>query len=295
MKPSKSLMIIHIAVVALIFFFAPPASHAAPKIHTGMYGLSAWGNIDEALDIVKKAGIELVVLGAHKPHLDKAAERGLKAVVSFALTDEKVRDEEKWQGFLKDLREKITEFKGHPAVFAWYIVDEPDGRRIPIEKMEAMRSAVKSVDKKTPMLTILNSPGRWGKYLPYFDIICVDPYLRKKLLGGFETTDVVRVWLRKVKEELKAQNMVKPVWAVLGAFEVVQKDPPKASPYKKPTPEEFKEMVKMALDEGVEGIMVYTFAGRGAPKYLDWKLVKDDPLLWQSVVDSLRAARSGGK
>lgn len=260
-----------------------------------MYGLSAWGNIDEALDIVKKADIKLVVLGPHKPHLDKAAERGLKAIVFFALTDDKVRDEGKWHDFLKDLKKKITEFKGHPAVFAWYIVDEPDGRRMPIEKIEAIWSAVRSVDEKTPMLTILNSPGRWAGYLPYFDIICVDPYLRKKLFGGFETTDVVKVWLQRIKKELKAQNMDKPVWAVLGAFEVVQKDPPKASPYKKPTPEEFKEMVKMALDEGAEGILVYTFAGKGGPKYLDWKLVKDDPLLWQAVADSLRAAGSDVK
>lgn len=291
----KKDVIITFATIALIVFFVPMTSYAAARVHTGMYGLSAWGNIDEALDIVKKANIELVVLGPFKPHLDKAAERGLKAIVFFALTDETVHDEKKWQDFLKDLRDKITEFKDHPAVFAWYVVDEPDGRRMPLEKIKAIRSVVRSADKKTPMLTILNSPGRWGEYLPYFDIICIDPYLRKKLFGGYEKPEVVKVWLRKIKEELKTQNMDKPVWAVLGAFDTVPKDLSKESRYKKPTPEEFKEMIDVAVNEGVEGILVYTFAFRGAPKYFDWKLPKNDPILWQAVVDSLRAAGPTGK
>lgn len=254
------------------------------KIYTGMFGLWAWSDWDSALKIVKENSFDIAVGVSRKDVLDKAHALGLKCIVDFGLRKEMLRNEAKWQGYLKGLKEKIIELKDHPAVFAWYVVDEPDYQQIPLEKIKIIRDLVKSIDKTKPIFTVLTIPEKWDQYLPYFDMISIDPYLKKKPDGTSETPEKVRVWIRKMRIDLEDLGMNKPIYVVLGAFKLKSRIPFFfSSPFKKPTPEEFNEMIKIAISERVDGILVWTLSFRKVPKYRNWSLPKDDPKLWESV------------
>lgn len=255
------------------------------KIYTGIFGLWAWGDWGTALKIVKDNGFDIAVGANSKTILDQAHALRLKCIVDFGLTKEIAEDKKKWQNFLNDLSTKVTELKDHPAVFAWYFVDEPDWQNIPAKKIEQIVNLIKSIDKTKPIFTVLTKPDRWSLYLPYFDIISIDPYLQNKSDGNHEKPEKVREWIKKLRNDLYKLDIKKPLWVVLGAFEAKFKTPHqlKTPIFKKPTPEEFNEMVKIAISEKVDGILVYTLSFRDIPQYKDWRLPEDDKALWEAV------------
>lgn len=269
-----------IALFFTIFIIMPVA---AKEIQTGLYGLTVSGNFADALKSAKLNGFTLTVTNAEKAHLDLVRTNGMKSLVAFWLTKDITRDEAKWQEFQSKLRVKIAELKGHPALYAWYLADEPDGQGIAIDRLKTARTLIKSLDPGTPIFTVLDNPKKWYEYLPYFDIIAVDPYMRKNLLTGYDPPEVVRDWLKKVKADQKKLKLNKPVWVVLGGFDTRPRATGVTSNYKKPTPAEFRSMVEMSLAEGVEGILVYTYAFTESDRYLGWKLPQDDPSLWEEI------------
>lgn len=269
-------------ILTLFFLSALAASVYGKEIQTGIYGLSASGNFSEAVKISSQNGFQLAVVAADKNQIDVLSNNNMKGLVAFWLKRETVNDEAKWQQFLITLRDKVLELKGHPAVFAWYVVDEPDGQALSIDKLSDLRIMIKLIDPVTPLFTVLDNPDKWAMYLPYFDIIAVDPYMRKKY-GSYDTPEVVRDWLKKVKSDQYKIKSAKPIWVVLGAFDARPKADDVRSNYKKPTPSEFRNMVDMSMAEGVEGILVYTYAFIENDRYSAWKLPSDDLLLWNEV------------
>lgn len=266
------------------------------KIYTGIFGLWAWGDWDDALKIVKNNGFDIAIGVSNKKVLDRAHELGLKCIVDYGLKKEEAQDETKWQKYLEGLRTKVTELKDHPAVFAWYIVDEPDWQKIPVEKIKIATDLVRSIDKTKPLFTVLTIKDRWHEYLPYFDIISIDPYLKVKRDGTSETPEKVREWIIKMRSDMKTANLKKPLWVVLGAFEEKPRIPLlHKSPFKKPTPDEFNEMVNIALSEKVDGVFAWTLSFRDFPRYKDWRLPEDDPALWEAVRNIPNAVRSHKK
>lgn len=254
------------------------------KTYTGIFGLWAWGNWDNALQIVKDNHFDIAVGVSGKTVLDKANALGIRCIVDYDVQKEMVTDDVKWQAYLKGLKAKILELRDHPAVFAWHIADEPDWNKIPVEKIKIITDLIRSLDKTRPIITVLTMPDQWNQYLPYFDIIAIDPYLKKRHDGSFEKPQKVREWILKMRSDLNKTNLRKPLWVVLGAFEERSKDPLLyKTPFKKPTPEEFNEMVKIALDEKVNGILIWTLSFKDFPRLKDWRLPEDDPLLWETV------------
>jgi endo-1,4-beta-mannosidase len=247
----------------------------AKQIYTGMFGAWAYDSADAAFQLMKNNGFQLAVVNTY--HLDKAQQYGLKGIVAFSLTKDMAADDAKWQEFLNTLKSSISQYKNHPAVFAWYPVDEPELQGIPIDKIKTVKNLIKSIDQNHPIFTVMNKPELWVKYLPYFDIIAEDKYLDY----ATNTPEVVRESIKRLKADLKSLNMNKPVWAVIGALDLRKKVGP--SSYHKPTPEEFNKMVDIALQEGAAGILVYTLAFKNFPLFSDWNLPKDDPVLWETV------------
>lgn len=264
-----------IILLSLLLASIPLKAQAAGQIYTGMFGLWAYDSVDAALQLMKENGFQLAILNTY--HLDKAQQYGLKGIVAFSLTKDQVSDDNKWQDFLNTLKSSITQYKNHPAVFAWYPVDEPELQGIPIDKIKTIRNLIKSIDQNHPIFTVMNSPDKWYSYLPHFDIIAEDKYIDIST----NTPEVVRVSMKRLKDDLRRLNMNKPVWAVIGALDM--KNRTGSSSYHKPTPQEFNQMVDIAMQEGAAGILVYTLAFKGDSTFLDWNLPKDDPLLWEAV------------
>ncbi|MFA6003552.1 MAG: glycoside hydrolase family 2 TIM barrel-domain containing protein [Elusimicrobiota bacterium] len=288
-------MIKRLAIAALgVLLGAAPARAAegGRDIHRGIYGLTAGGDFYANLAAAKAGGFDLVVVNPYQEHLDAVAGAGMQAIVAFWLSPEDAATPEKWAAFQARIRSGVARFQGHRAVFAWYIADEPDGEGIPVDNIRQITSLARSLDPKTPLLAVFNSPRRWAEYFPYFDILCVDPYLRRRrILGGYETTEVVTRWLRAARQDLARLGLKKPLWAVLGAFDSRPKAVGQAPGYKKPTPDEFRDMVGRARQEGVDGILVYTFAFKESTRTYSWRLTQDDPKLWESVQRDLRGPR----
>jgi len=261
------------------------------KIYTGIFGLWAWGDWDDALKLVKDSGFNIAVGVSTKALLDKADALGIKCIVDHGIRKEALRNEAAWQEYLTGLRTKVAALKDHPAVFAWYVVDEPDGNKIPHNKIKAAVECVRSIDKTKPIFTVLDNPKRWTEYLQYFDIISIDPYLRKKRDGSSDTPEKVRIWIRQMRSDLERSGMKKPVWVVLGAFRTKPRPSSAAeNPYKECTPAEFREMAHIAMQEKADGILVWTLSFKNFPKYEDWNLVKDDPELWAAVKNMAKEA-----
>lgn len=266
----------------LIFVFGlfvnfSSAAHAE-EIYTGMYGAWAWENPDEATRILSDNKFRIVVGSANKSSLDRAQQKGLQVIVGFGLTKPMAQDESKWQTYLNKIKTDVTAMKGHPGLFAWYPVDEPDWQNIPPVKIKEVTALIRSIDKATPIFCVFGRPATWHLYMPYFDIIAIEPYLTP---GA--TTEKVRSSLVKVKNDLKKLKIHKPVWIVLGAFAQTPVNPIDKPSFIKPTPAQFDQMLDFSLKEGVSGVLIYTLAFPPTAKYQGWNLVKDDPLLWEEV------------
>lgn len=256
----------------------------AKPLNLGMYGLTVADSADEFMQLTKNNGFGLIYSGYDIASLNKAQSYGLKCLVTFNVSAAMASDEAQWAAFLNQLRSKVAELKSHPAVYAWYPVDEPDGQKISPAKIKAMVNVIRSVDTTHPIMTVVYDSTKWTKYLSYFDIIGVDTYLKLTRSGDYEKPEVVGIALKKLKSDLNKLKLRKQVWSVLGAFDLQPKDSSVTPPYRKPTPDEFSAMLKMATDEKVDGILVYSlYAAKDNPTYKRWNLPVDDPNLWQAV------------
>ena len=273
-------MIVYIILASLMM---PNNVYAGTTMYTGLFGLWSWDNWNEALQIVKDNGFNIAVEVPVKQHLERAQQLGLQCLVGMGITKEIVNDENRMKKYLDSVRQKVTEFKGHPAVYAWYIADEPDLQEIPVEAIKIVHDLIRSIDRGKPLFAVLTVPEKWSAYLPYFDIISIDPYLKKKMDGTHEAPQKIKQWLQKLRDDLKKQDMKKPVWVTLGAFELKPKDTSARFLFERPTPGEFRDAVDMALGEKVEGILVYTLGFPGGATNAGWNLPRDAPELWNEV------------
>jgi hypothetical protein len=249
----------------------------------GLYGLPVSRNFPKAVEEVADKGFRLAVVGARRDLVDILHARGMRAVVALWLRRSDVASEEAWLAFVTRTRLAVQKLARHPALFAWYVSDEPDGQRIPLERVQAACDLVRSLDSATPLFAVFDEPSRWAAYLPLFDIVAVDPYLRADPSGGYASPAVVSQWLTALRDALSERTHNPRVWVVLGAFELRPKTGQGRARYKKPTPDEFRLMVSAALDAGVEGILVYSYALQEAPNSRAWSLPHDDPGLWATV------------
>ena len=253
---------------------------AAPR--TGIYGLTVARDFHDAVTAVSTSGFELAVVGATSDQLDVLQAQGMKGLAGLWLQRDVLQSEATWLAFMRDVRAAVTALAAHPALYAWYVADEPDGEGIPPEKMKEMCDAIRAIDPRTPLLAVFNTPESWGAYLPLVDIVATDPYLRRNGANGYAGPEVVAEWIDRVQRDLRDRSLPKEVWVVLGAFTQWRKDG-SAPEYRLPSPDEFRAMVQMARQAGVGGIVVYSYAIAEDSDVRRWDLPDDAPALWSAV------------
>ena len=228
----------------------------------------------------------MAVVNAKRAQLDVLEANGLRGIAALWLRREAAKDAVSWKLELARVRESIVQVRDHPALFAWYVTDEPDGAGIPLEKVKEVRDLVRSLDARTPLFAVFDNPRRWARYLELFDIVAVDPYLRRNFVGQYAPVTVVADWLDQLRGDMNRLGLERRVWVVLGAFDLRPKSG--AAPrYRKPTPDEFKTMYAVARRSNVDGVLVYTYGMGSTELNHGWNLPVDDPPLWKAVGDAI--------
>lgn len=269
--------IIAFQLIALIFL-----CNTVFAIPLGIYGPGASGNFENVLSELKSCGYTITIGALNKTFLDQVHKAGMKALVALWFRREHVQTEDSFLAYSKDIYQKISDLKNHPAVYAWYVVDEPDGKKMPLNKIKLLTTQIRKISPDTPLYVVLDSPDSWKEYLQYFDIIAVDPYLRRKKDNTYEKNTIVSGWLRKVKKDLSDNVLNKKIWVVLGVFEMVDKKSNDRQ-YKKPSVKDIDIQVKLAMEEKIDGLMIYTYAFKESDKYYGWNIKRDDVELWNKI------------
>jgi hypothetical protein len=250
----------------------------AENIPIGMYG--TWGKDSKYyMTVLKDNGFQIAV----STDVEYASKLGLKCLYPLWLTKEIANDPDRWEIFLLRLRNTVEKYKDNHTIVGWYVTDEPDWQQISVAKIKAATELIKSIDKNTPTFVVLTMPNAWRNYLPYFDMIAIDPYLDRSNKYRGKEIDKVADWIKYLKSDLTRLHLNKPIWVVLGAFELRSKVSYQNSAFVKPKPDEFMKMVNIAIKENVNGILVFSLTVLEDSKYFEWNLIRDDPFLWDTV------------
>lgn len=192
-------------------------------------------------------------LNERKAYMDRCAELGMKVHYNLLSVSggggvgskiEGLSDEEKRERLIAE----INLFRNHPALLAWYISDEPNGYKIPPEKLEEIYRIVKENDPWHPVSIVFMAPFlASAKYSKALDIVMADPYPipdHPVTMPG----DVAA----QLKTEFKGKR---PFWIVPQAFgggELWSREP---------TIQEIRSMTWQSIINGATGIQYFVRQG----------------------------------
>jgi hypothetical protein len=150
------------------------------------------------------------------------------------------------------IKERVTAFKDHPALLAWYTNDE---REISDDTLNHYKW-VDEIDSLHPCYTVLWQHTRVKEWVGSFDVIGTDPYPigipdEKVLQAGFETKAIVNqmgenhpIW------------MVPQMWSWRANWSEEESDRKGA---RTPTYDEMRSMAWQCICEGANGLIAYNF------------------------------------
>lgn len=188
-----------------------------------------------------------------KAYMDRCAELGMK--VHFNLLSvsggggvgskiEDLSEEEKRERLIAE----IKSFRDHPALLAWYISDEPNGRNISPDQLLEIYRIVKENDPWHPVSIVFMAPFLTArKYSDALDIVMADPYP----VPDYPITMAGDV-AGQLRTEFKGKR---PFWIVPQAFgggELWSREP---------TIQEIRSMTWQAIINGATGIQYFVRQG----------------------------------
>ena len=173
-----------------------------------------------------------------RSNLNAAQEQGMKVILEMSsFLRGKLR--------LDGLKQIVAELKDHPALLAWYTVDEPHGE----EQLSWCRAAYDCLVKEDPhhpVYLVMCNPGAFGRFGTTTDILAIDPYPIPR------SVVMVSGWMSRAQEALAG---LKPVWIIPQLQNTAAYRDPKAG--RGPTPEEERNMVYQGLIWGAKGVVYY--------------------------------------
>lgn len=202
-------------------------------------------------ELVKAHGFNCVQ--THAKNVEAVEAAGLKAGVALYWGSRP--NSEAW-------RQKVLDYLDNPAVFAWWIQDEPDGGRMSLELLADSYSFIRTTDPNRPAYTCLNTPSTYREYAPQTDIVSMDVY------------PIPRTRITRISDTLEHAQAVIPkhvhwfigqVWSPPNAPRLV-------------APAEHRCMTYLALAHGARGLFWYSFSERTG-----WYLPDDNPQVWAAT------------
>ena len=234
-----------------------------PFFPLGMY----WGEITaERLDIYTNAPFNCLMPypWPTRAQLDLCAARGLKSFANI----KKFRN--------RGLGERIAELKDHPALLAWYVIDEAP--LADLDSYVSLYRALRAADSQHPAWAVMDRLDDIRDFLPTCDVMGFDPYpIAQKPIG---------LVAERTRNGRAAIFNTQPVWMVPQAFDWSWYRRDQSDRERPPTLDEMRSMTWQAIAEGAKGIVFYCF--HGLFKFAD-KATFDR--LWGDVVVVTREVR----
>jgi len=252
-------------VSTLYFVFSTYLAQAASK--DPFYPIGLCGARDtNAFPVFQAAGFNLVLGNATQEFLDTAARYQIKV----------------WAGAgraygtnvqARAIQKKIRQFDKHPALWAWFLVDEPEMHLIPPAEVLNAHRLYKSAGAKKPTTVVLFKGDAAHDYGDIADITVCDRYPIPWL--------PVADFGKHLKMARLALGKNKPMVAIVQAFDWSYYPHllgPGLGPMRPPTYDEIRCMVYLALIERAKGILFYSYDD-GPGK---WRM-PEHPETWDSV------------
>lgn len=186
--------------------------------------------------------------------LDTAEQNGLKVLVPLYY-DAKIN--------LALIGRFVNEFKDHPAVLAWMIMDEPVYKGKTEEELTEAYRLIRTIDKVHPTYTVESTMAPYEITAKTTDIFATDPYPLPR-----RPISTVGEYARKAQQVVGDQQ---PFWIVLQAMY----NPPN-HPYL-PTIVDVRNMAYQSLLSGAQGLAYYSFNEN--------TFVLRDSVLWDGLKD----------
>lgn len=137
----------------------------------------------------------------------------------------------------------IARYRNHPALLAWYLIDEPEESGIKPEVTHRLYERLHRLDPYHPVYLVNNRPATYGAHVGASDVLAVDVY-------PIPLGPVSRV-RERMQEARWCSLGRKPVWLIAQAFGATEHWP------RPPTPAELRNMVYQGLVHGARGIFFY--------------------------------------
>ncbi len=196
--------------------------------------------------MVSKAGFNLVTQRATLDSLNQARENDLR--VLNVLPD---------SGPLS--RDSMNRLDRHPALWGWYLPDEPDLHSISPEQIAATSREIKRREARKQQVLVLMSWRNLGDYLGLGDILMMDCYPVAWQPISALSENFARAKLSAGKRKF---------YAALQAFDwkAFPDQAPDLTKTREPTEAELRCMTYLALARGAEGMFYFSF--RPGPWFL---------------------------
>ena len=212
----------------------------------GIYGVPS----TDEFPLIRAMGINVIVGPASRSYLDAAQRAGLKVLASPDTSAGPRFDGEA-------ARQAVGRGDRHPALWAWYLADEPDLNRVAPETIVQAHRFFKRLPARHPTALVLSQGAAALHYANIADITMIDRYpiawLPLANLG------------QHVRMTRLALGPKKPLMAVIQCFDwsAYPELLPIPEPQRAPTYEELRCLVYSALAERADGLFFYAFnAGR---------------------------------
>lgn len=254
-------------IVLLALSMTGCTSHGLRFYPIGIYGVPTTNE----LAIVHEAGFNVVAGPARKNYLDAARKFDLKVMASAGTSA--------GTGFNSAVAQStVNAFDSHPALWAWYLVDEPDLNRVdPAHVLNANRF-LKNLPARKPTVLVIYQGYTALDYANITDILMIDRY------------PIPWLPLANVAQHVQMTRLAigkkKPLIAVIQAFDW-SAYPQQLSGEKNlrpPSYEELRCMVYCALAKRANGLFFFAFEGG------DWK-IRDHPQVWEDTQRVVREVR----
>ncbi|MFP3902711.1 MAG: sugar-binding protein [Armatimonadota bacterium] len=195
------------------------------------------------LDKCHELGLQVVMY----PYPGKVGFHGYKGTPEF--TDEDVAE----------IRAFVKKYKDHPALFGWYMCDEPRGQQWR-DSLTRIADVVREVDPYHPTIALDNGANGLLGLQEIGDILWIDPYPGFGVKTGPHVPMGQKVVLALQDVFRGLEDTSKPLWIAPQAFSYAGDDPEKQKVERAPTYLEERSMTYMALVHYVDGVVYYAWA-----------------------------------